>query len=191
MLTFGRAFGLVVPIIALGALEACSPGTKGAPSLDPNESGGASAAGATGGASGGAGMPTLITGGASGNGGTGGGIATGGGSGMSGSNSGTGGTDIQECAGSVEMGMPIPVDVYVMLDISGSMLDAGGTDSTTTKWDSVKAALGAFFGDAQSAGLSVAIQYFPLPVPGVPTSCTTNQEGGGGGPCFLNLSKLN
>jgi hypothetical protein len=89
------------------------------------------------------------------------------------------------------MGMPIPVDVYVMLDISGSMLDAGGTDSTTTKWDSVKAALGAFFADAQSAGLSVAIQYFPLPVPGVPTSCTTNEECGAGAPCFLNICKLN
>jgi hypothetical protein len=119
----------------------------------------------------------VLTGGASGNGAT-----TGGGSGMP----GTGGTMIQACAGDVEMGMPVPVDVYVMLDISGSMLDPSGV-SGMTKWDAVKSALSAFFGDTQSAGLSVAIQYFPLRTPGAPTSCTTDAECGTAGPCLLNV----
>jgi hypothetical protein len=77
--------------------------------------------------------------------------------------------------------MPVPVDVYVMLDISGSMLEPA------TKWDSVKSALGAFFADPASAGLSVAIQYFPLPFPGAPPTCTTDAECGEAGPCLLNV----
>src|SRR5687767_11904809 len=136
MFTFGRAFGLVVPILALSVMGACSPGTKGVDGLDPQPAGGSGGAGgATGGAggTGGSGGGVIVTGGASGSGG-----------GVSGASSGgTGGTDIIECAGDVAMGMPIPVDVYVMLDISGSMLEPA------TKWDSVKSALGAFFADPQ------------------------------------------
>ncbi len=172
MFTFGRAFGLVVPILALSAMGACSPGTKGVDGLDPQPSGGSGGAGGAtggaGGAMGGTGGSVVVTGGASG-------------AGASGASSGTGGTDIIECAGSVEMGMPIPVDVYVMLDISGSMLEPA------TKWDSVKSALGSFFVDPQSAGLSVAIQYFPLPFPGAPPTCTTDAECGEAGPCLLNV----
>jgi len=111
-----------------------------------------------------------------------GGTANGGGSGIS----GTGGTMIQACAGDVEMGKPVPVDVYVMLDISGSMLDPSGT-SGMTKWDAVKSALNAFFADSASAGLSVAIQYFPLRTPGTPTSCMSDAECGAAGPCLRNV----
>lgn len=183
MLTFGRAFGLLVPSLTLGALVACSAGSKPSPSLDPQQSGGnGGVGGGTGG--GGVGGTPVITGGTGG--GTGGSIAmTGGASGSAGMNAGTGGTDIQECAGSVEMGMPVPVDVYVMLDISHSMIDPD-----PAKWDSIKSALGAFFADQQSAGLSVAIQYFPLPVPGVPATCTTDAECGAGAPCLNKICKL-
>jgi hypothetical protein len=171
MLTFGRAFGLVVPILALGAMGACSPVSKEA-ELDPEQTGGTAGtgggAGGAGGAMGGTGGGVVVTGGASGG-------------GAGGASSGTGGTDIMECAGSVEMGMPIPVDVYVMLDISGSMLEPA------TKWDSVKSALAAFFADPQSAGLTVAIQYFPLPFPGAPPTCASDAECGDAGPCLLNV----
>jgi hypothetical protein len=80
----------------------------------------------------------------------------------------------------------VPVDVYVMLDISGSMLDPSGT-AGMTKWDAVKSALSAFFSDAQSAGLSVAIQYFPLRTPNTPTTCASDAECGLAGPCLLNV----
>src|SRR3954469_16293948 len=99
--------------------------------------------------------------------------------------SGTGGTTIQACAGDVEMGKPVPVDVYVMLDISLSMLDP--TSSGVRKWDAVKSALNAFFSDAASAGLSVAIQYFPLRTPGAPTSCANDADCGAAGPCLLDV----
>jgi hypothetical protein len=189
MFTFRRAFGLIVPILAIGLMGACSAGKKAPSNLDPEATGGSmgGAGGSTGGSTSmGTGGSFALTGGSNG---TGGSIA-GGSSGSAGM--GTGGSDFQECAESKETGMPVPVDVYVMLDISGSMLDpAGGATSTTSKWDAVKSALSAFFNDAQSAGLSVAIQYFPLRVPGVPASCMTDADCGAGAPCLRDICKLN
>jgi hypothetical protein len=181
MFTFRRAFGFV-PIFTLALMGACSAGSKKAPgTFIPDGTGGTGTSGA-GGSTGGTGNSTgggtvIVSGGSSG---TGGSIASGAGMGTGGS------MMIQECAGDVEMGMPVPVDVYVMLDISGSMLDPSGT-SGVTKWDAVKSALNSFFTDAQSAGLSVAIQYFPLRTPGTPTSCTSDTDCGTAGPCLLNV----
>lgn len=184
MFTFGRAFGLVVPILTFGVVSGCSAGSKGPTNVgDPVSSGGSSgsAAGGSGGTadtSGGTGgTGVVLTGGTTG---TSGGAA--GSSGMA----GTGGSVQQVCAGDVEMGMPVPVDVYVMLDISGSMLDPSGT-SGVTKWDAVKSALSAFFADSQSAGLSVAIQYFPLRTPNTPSTCASDADCGMAGPCLLNV----
>ena len=49
----------------------------------------------------------------------------------------------------------LPLDVYVMLDQSGSML--GG------KWSAVTSALGDFVSANATAELAMALQYFPLP----------------------------
>jgi hypothetical protein len=88
------------------------------------------------------------------------------------------------CAGDLVMGQPVPLDVYIMLDISGSMLSNTGTAST--KWDAVKGAIGTFLNDPASAGLSVAIQYFPLQKSGVPASCTADAEcTAAGGTCLM------
>ncbi len=185
MFTFRRSFG-IVPIFALALMGACSAGSKQAPNTFVPETGGTGTGGG-GGSTGGTGNAAatggtsmlMVTGGSTS---TGGSITSGAGMG-----NGTGGSMmIQECAGDVEMGMPVPVDVYVMLDISGSMLDPSGT-SGVTKWDAVKGALNSFFTDAQSAGLSVAIQYFPLRTPGAPTSCITDTDCGAAGPCLLNI----
>lgn len=184
MFTFGRALGLVVPLLTLGVLSACSAGNKGGSNHlgDPTASGGS---GGTGTGTGGGGGSMAASGGT---GGTSTIITTGGTSGSSSAGmSGSGGSNpITECAGNVEMGMPVPVDVYVMLDISGSMLDPSGT-SGVTKWDAVKSALSAFFGDTQSAGLSVAIQYFPLRTPNTPTTCASDADCGMAGPCLLDV----
>ena len=88
-----------------------------------------------------------------------------------------------DCAGTLVMGEPVPVDVYVMLDISGSMLAATG--GPNNKWDSIKAAISAFLMDSESAGLGVAIQYFPLQAPGVPQSCAASADCGERGPCLM------
>ena len=180
MLTFRRAFGLIAPILALGLAGACSAGKRNPTNVDPDQSGGTGGGGTGGGGTGGS---TTGAGGSTGGSITlTGGTTNGGGSGMS----GTGGTTIDACAGDVETGKPVPVDVYVMLDISGSMLDPSGT-SGMTKWDAVKSALNAFFSDAASAGLSVAIQYFPLRTPGAPTSCANDADCGAAGPCLLDV----
>lgn len=101
-------------------------------------------------------------------------------------NTGSGGKSgggVEECATSTSMAEPAPLDIYVMLDISGSMLEmtAGGQQ----KWAAVKSAIGAFLSDPGSAGINVGIQYFPLRKPDVPATCTTNAECGSGGSCFL------
>jgi hypothetical protein len=186
MFTFGRAGGLLVPVLTFGVMSACSAGKGGSKTLgDPTDTGGTSgtgtgSGGTSSGASGGTGGTSTIvmTGGASGASGASGTAGTG--------MQGSGGSMITECAGNVEMGMPVPVDVYVMLDISGSMLDPSGT-SGVTKWDAVKSALSAFFTDMQSAGLSVAIQYFPLRTPNTPTTCASDTDCGMAGPCLLNV----
>jgi hypothetical protein len=76
------------------------------------------------------------------------------------------------CAGETQGAQPIEVDMYVMLDRSGSML--GLTNDGTSKWDAVRSALIAFAGDAASEGLGVGLQYFPLGKPDVPTTCTAD-----------------
>ena len=86
------------------------------------------------------------------------------------------------CAAQVSNGQLVPLDMYIMLDISSSMLDF--TASKSSKWDSVKAALEAFLADKDSAGLGVGLQYFPLKKPGTPDSCTDDASCGDSGPCF-------
>src|SRR5258706_3818400 len=76
----------------------------------------------------------------------------------------------------------VPLDMYLMLDSSLSMSDFIA-DGVTTKWQAVQKALTAFVNDANSSGLGVGLQYFPLVQPGVPLSCFNNAECKTGGPC--------
>jgi hypothetical protein len=87
---------------------------------------------------------------------------------------GTLGDNEPTCAGETQGAEPIELDMYVMLDRSGSML--GPTADGTTKWDAVRQALIAFAGDDASAGLGVGLQYFPLGKAGVPTMCMNDGE---------------
>jgi Mg-chelatase subunit ChlD len=98
--------------------------------------------------------------------------------------SSTGSGGVQACVSSGTDAQPAPLDIYVMLDISMSMMDttAGGG----SKWDAVKRAITAFVQDTTSANLSVGIQYFPLRKANVPKSCSADNEcAGAGGPCTL------
>jgi len=173
MFTFRRALGILLPLAGLGGAAACSASDKNPKGVDENL-GGSSAQGGTG-ASGGAGAvggTVIVTGGS-------GGDLIGGGMG-SGASAGSGNPNT--CADMITPGMPVPVDVYVMLDISGSMVSPD-----PAKWTGVKSALSSFFSDPTSAGLSVAIQYFPLRVPGAPATCSSDAECGAAAPCFLNV----
>ncbi len=58
------------------------------------------------------------------------------------------------CATATTEGKLHPVDLLLMVDKSGSMADAG-------KWDAVSQALRSFFADPATAGLRVALRFFP------------------------------
>jgi len=107
--------------------------------------------------------------------------------GSGGSASGSGGSET--CGGETSKAELIPLDIYLMLDSSGSMSDTTGSNGTgPTKWTAVTQALTAFFGDPMSAGLGVGLQHFPLLAAGVPASCTTQAQcPGSTGPCLLKV----
>ncbi|MEZ4310906.1 MAG: VWA domain-containing protein [Polyangiaceae bacterium] len=105
------------------------------------------------------------------------------------SGSGAGGTEA--CAGTTVQGQLIPLDMYVLLDKSGSMGDLTGPGGNgPPKWAAVTTALKAFFADPKSAELGVGIQFFPTTLPGVPDSCTSSAQCGAGGPCLLKACEL-
>jgi len=63
------------------------------------------------------------------------------------------------CATDTQRGKQLPLDLYVMLDTSGSMNDLVGPQRS--KWDAVSAAITAFVNDPGSAGIGVGVQCFP------------------------------
>jgi hypothetical protein len=72
--------------------------------------------------------------------------------------------------GSSSIGVePVPLDMVVMLDRSGSMdWCANGSNPPCTggalnRWDSVTGALSSFSVSSEAAGMSMALDYFPLP----------------------------
>jgi hypothetical protein len=93
----------------------------------------------------------------------------------------------EECAGDLVEAKRIPLDMYVMLDVSGSMLAPTEGDAAVTKWQAVSSALADFVQDDSSAGIGMGLQFFPIRHPDAPASCTSNQECGQFGPCFLKI----
>jgi Mg-chelatase subunit ChlD len=89
------------------------------------------------------------------------------------------------CATATQRAQQVPLDIYVMMDSSGSMTDVIAPNSTTTKWDAVRDAVIAFLQDPQSAGIGVGLQYFPLTQPNVPDTCETDNNCNGFGPCDI------
>jgi hypothetical protein len=82
-------------------------------------------------------------------------IFTGVGGGTGGGSTGIGGG----CASETVDGTGVPLDMYIMLDQSGSMSDSvqGGT-----KWTAVTGAINNYMALPASTGIGVGIQYFPL-----------------------------
>lgn len=107
--------------------------------------------------------------------------------GDSASNASGGGTSAvgEECAGNLVEAQRIPLDMYVMLDVSGSMTEATAGDPAITKWQAVSSALADFVKDPASDGIGMGLQVFPIRHPDVPASCKRNLDCGDFGPCFL------
>jgi hypothetical protein len=93
----------------------------------------------------------------------------------------------QSCLGVTQQAEAIGLDIFVMLDISGSMLDALPQTAfgiaPATKWDAVRTSLETFVQDPGTAEIGIGLQYFPQINAGVPFACVANDECGAGGPC--------
>jgi hypothetical protein len=96
-----------------------------------------------------------------------------------------------QCLGETHQAERIGLDMFVMLDISGSMLDVLPTvnflATPTTKWDAVRESLKSFVRAPETADIGVGLQYFPQGNTGVPLTCATNDECNGGGPCTNSI----
>lgn len=87
-----------------------------------------------------------------------------------------------DCVAEVQEAMEVVVDMYFMLDRSGSMLER--TASGQSKWDAVAAAFATFLADERSAGLHVSLQYYPLPDGDVPEVCAKDSDCGEAARCL-------
>lgn len=133
---------LLIGLFAAGSALACSSAGSGGNNVAGG--GGVSANGGSGNFGG--------FGNGSGNGGGGGIIIDAGGTKDSGLTPDSG------CATTQQNADQIPLNIFIALDVSGSMVNAG-------HWPNVKPGLIEFFGDPQSAGLKIALSYFPKKSP--------------------------
>ena len=86
------------------------------------------------------------------------------------------------CAQVTVQGERLPIDLYMMIDVSASMLQK--TADGPSKWEAVRTALSSFFAESQSDGIGVGLQFFPQIAPGSVRDCTSDAACGAHGPCF-------
>jgi hypothetical protein len=101
--------------------------------------------------------------------------------GFGGSDSGLGTDAFASCATETILGRALDLDLFVMLDASGSMAER--TQGGLTKWQAVSLAMDELFRAPESRGIAVSLGFFPVPVDGVPTACTSSLQCGASGPC--------
>jgi hypothetical protein len=91
-------------------------------------------------------------------------------------------SDASACAAESKKAEQLPLDMYIMLDQSGSMTDpvSGGG----TKWDAVTSAFKTFVNQPGTAGIGVGIQYFPLDAGASTCSPTCASDADCGGQFF-------
>ena len=88
--------------------------------------------------------------------------------------------DATQCTAETHDVRIVPLDLFFMMDISGSMSEVVGG---RTKWVEVREALVAFLKDGRSAGLGVALHFFPPPAK--PCTAATDCTGILGDQCAL------
>ena len=64
------------------------------------------------------------------------------------------------CAASTQTATVLPLDLYIMMDQSGSM--TSGTGTGLSKWAAISQAIKGFVNDGAAAGIGVGLQFFPL-----------------------------
>jgi hypothetical protein len=169
-MTHSRSLGRALTCTGLLALIACSSGGSGG-SRGDSQGGGAGISGGNDSSSGG----TSNNNGGASNASGGSLIGFAGSTGSSGQ--GAGG---DTCAATSISAKLIPLDLYVIMDSSKSMLEP--TASGSTKWKATTDALKAFFTDQNSEGLGVALKFFP-DEQAVPATCSADTDCKDFGPC--------
>lgn len=94
-----------------------------------------------------------------------------------------GGEAADACMPVASAAAPLPLDVMILVDQSGSMDDpvAGGG----TKWIAMQMALSQHLDRADLGPTSFGVQYFALANTMCPSSCITDVDCGGCGPCLF------
>ncbi|MBI5547561.1 MAG: VWA domain-containing protein [Deltaproteobacteria bacterium] len=98
----------------------------------------------------------------------------------------------EHCAAESTRAQQLPLDLYIMLDRSGSMDEAASETEDETKWQAVTGALGTFLAQPLT-GVSVGLQYFGIPSAEHCTVmfCESDADCGEGcGPCSGFLLKM-
>lgn len=118
-------------------------------------------------------------------------LSSGGASGSLGTSSGGVSPDagLEQCAAETQKAEGAPLDIFVMLDASGSMTVEASPG--VSKWQAVKSALNGFVTAPTSAGIGVGLGVFPVKNPGAPSTCTSNAQCNGFGRCFLKACDTN
>lgn len=88
----------------------------------------------------------------------------------------------EPCAADVTQAELVDIDIHLMLDSSGSMLDL--LPNGDTKWDAVVDSLVDFVQDPGTADIGVGLNYFPKLRENAVLECFTNSDcAAGSGPC--------
>jgi len=101
---------------------------------------------------------------------------------------GEGGTELipPDCATLQSSSELAPLDMFVVVDGSGSMGETLG--GTITKWDRARFALAEFARDTRSAGMTMAMSFFPIRDTYAPEYCGQQDDCGEVGSCdFFRL----
>lgn len=96
-------------------------------------------------------------------------------------NGGSGGLP-NGCAGDRYDGEPVPLDILILLDRSGSM---DGEDGD--KWTPVTNSINTFLQSVTGDGVAVGLTFFPVPwtsQPSLPQQCASTADCGAYGPCI-------
>jgi hypothetical protein len=90
----------------------------------------------------------------------------------------------ESCLGEARAVERIGLDMFLMLDLSGSMLDllplTAQRPGATSKWDAVRASLESFVQAPETSEIGIGLQYFPQSNPGVSFACSSSAECGEG-----------
>jgi hypothetical protein len=92
------------------------------------------------------------------------------------------------CAQEAHTAERLPVDLLLLVDVSGSM---DGMSGTQTKWQRSRAALEAFVKDPASTGLGVGLSFFPSKAPEEMHACTEEGQCAGISNPIQNACRMN